>query len=149
MLHNYPHKALWRGALMFSLICTLNKRLSKQSWGWWFEMPSRQLWRHCNVSERRVVVNPLISLIFAGLASHSDSALWPFRLCHYGIKTMNKYRFLIHSGLVVPSNHTCQNYKLYIYDPGLLLVTKKHMTDNNAWVSNSMDIKHHDYSSMP
>ena len=27
----------------------LNKRLSKQSWGWWFETPSRALWRHCNV----------------------------------------------------------------------------------------------------
>ena len=25
----------------------LNKRLSKQSWGWWFEAPSRPLWRHC------------------------------------------------------------------------------------------------------
>ena len=27
----------------------LNKRLSKQSWGWWFETPSRPWWRHCNV----------------------------------------------------------------------------------------------------
>ena len=26
----------------------LNKRLSKQSWGWWFEAPSCPLWRHCN-----------------------------------------------------------------------------------------------------
>ena len=26
----------------------LNKRLSKQSWGWWFETPSRPLRRHCN-----------------------------------------------------------------------------------------------------
>ena len=26
----------------------LNKRLSKQSWGWWLETPSRPLWRHCN-----------------------------------------------------------------------------------------------------
>ena len=25
-----------------------NKRLSKQSWGWWFEMPLRPLWCHCN-----------------------------------------------------------------------------------------------------
>ena len=25
----------------------LNKRLSKQSWGWWFETTSRPLWRHC------------------------------------------------------------------------------------------------------
>ena len=26
----------------------LNKRLGKQSWGWWFETPSSSLWRHCN-----------------------------------------------------------------------------------------------------
>ena len=25
-----------------------NKRLSKQSWGWWFETLSCSLWRHCN-----------------------------------------------------------------------------------------------------
>ena len=25
-----------------------NKRLSEQSWGWWFETPSRSLWRHRN-----------------------------------------------------------------------------------------------------
>ena len=25
-----------------------NKRLSKQSWGWWFETPVCPLWRHCN-----------------------------------------------------------------------------------------------------
>ena len=27
----------------------LNKRLSKQSWGWWFETLSRPLWRHRNI----------------------------------------------------------------------------------------------------
>ena len=26
----------------------LNKRLSKHSWGWWFETPSCPLWRHSN-----------------------------------------------------------------------------------------------------
>ena len=26
----------------------LNKRLSKQSWGWWFDTLSSSLWRHCN-----------------------------------------------------------------------------------------------------
>ena len=46
---NSPVKGQWRGALMFSLICALNKRLSKQSLGWWFGTPSRSLWRHCNV----------------------------------------------------------------------------------------------------
>ena len=28
-----------------------NTRLSKQSWGWWFETPSRPLWRHRNGNE--------------------------------------------------------------------------------------------------
>ena len=28
----------------------LNKPLSKQSWGWWFETLSRSLWRHRNIS---------------------------------------------------------------------------------------------------
>ena len=28
----------------------LNKRLSKQSRGWWFETLSHSLWRHCNAS---------------------------------------------------------------------------------------------------
>ena len=51
----------------------LNKRLSKQSWGWWFETLSRPLWRQCNVlilhthtpwifvrvgEKRRVILNP-------------------------------------------------------------------------------------------
>ena len=27
----------------------LNKRLSKQPWGWWFETLSWSLWRQCNV----------------------------------------------------------------------------------------------------
>ena len=45
---NSPHKGQSRGALMFSFICTLDIRLSKQSWGWWCETPLRSLWRHCN-----------------------------------------------------------------------------------------------------
>ena len=30
----------------------LNKRLSKQLWGWGFETPSRPLWRHCNETDK-------------------------------------------------------------------------------------------------
>ena len=37
-----------RGFDIFFDLC-LNKRASKQSWGWWFETPSRPLWRHCNI----------------------------------------------------------------------------------------------------
>ena len=58
---NSPHKGQWHGALMFSLICALNKRLKKQSWGWWFETPSRSLWRHCNVAQRSTMPFPMVS----------------------------------------------------------------------------------------
>ena len=34
----------------------LNKRLSKQSWGWWFEALSRPLWRHCNETKKLQVM---------------------------------------------------------------------------------------------
>ena len=54
---NSPHKGQWRGALMFFLpylmlffYLRLNKRLSKQWWGWWFETLSCPLWRHRNVT---------------------------------------------------------------------------------------------------
>ena len=43
-----PHKGQLRGALIFFFDLRLNKRLSKQSWGWWFETQSRPLWRHSN-----------------------------------------------------------------------------------------------------
>ena len=34
--------------VFFDLRLNTCKRLSKQSWGWWFETLSRPLWRHCN-----------------------------------------------------------------------------------------------------
>ena len=45
---NSPHKGQWREALVFSLICALNKPFSKKTWGWWFETTSRSWWRHSN-----------------------------------------------------------------------------------------------------
>ena len=47
----------WSFDVFFDL--RLNKRLSKQPWGWWLEMTSRSLWRRCNVASRDV---SLISL---------------------------------------------------------------------------------------
>ena len=52
---NSPHKGQWRGALMLSLISPC-KRLSKRSWGWWFETLSRPLLRHSNDSPNKGAV---------------------------------------------------------------------------------------------
>ena len=52
----------------------LNKRLSKQSWGWWFETPSRQLWCHRN---RMRMYNVTIT----------SDCLWKISLCRGVILT--------------------------------------------------------------
>ena len=44
----FPHKGQVTQSFDVFIDLRLNKQLSKQSWGWWFEMPSRPLWRHCN-----------------------------------------------------------------------------------------------------
>ena len=41
----------------------LIKHVSKQSWGWWFEISSRPLWRHCNE-------NPLIFMKYKSKAAY-------------------------------------------------------------------------------
>ena len=42
----------------------LNKRLSKQSWGWWFETISRPLWHHRNGNFRTVASGHCIANLF-------------------------------------------------------------------------------------
>ena len=54
----------------------LNNRLSKQSWGWWFETLSRQLWRHCN----EYAPNLMWCLWFY-YKSYIESSIWrPFTI---------------------------------------------------------------------
>ena len=48
----------------------LNKRFSKQSWGWWFEKPSWSLWRHCNDTNLSVV-SLVVSVNLLGAISKS------------------------------------------------------------------------------
>ena len=43
-----PHTKASDAELWCFLWSAPEKRLSKQSWGWWFETPSHPLWRHCN-----------------------------------------------------------------------------------------------------
>ena len=64
----------------------LNKRLSKQSWGWWFETLSHPLWRHRN-----------------------DGNLW----CH---NSRHKQRVLMHGHQGWNVRHgLCHIYMIYVY----------------------------------
>ena len=51
---NSPDKGQWRGALMFSLICALNKRMNKHSW-------AGDLRRHCAHYDVIVMMNPSLT----------------------------------------------------------------------------------------
>ena len=78
-LVNSLHRGQWRGALMFSLICDLNKRLSKQWWGWWSPSPSRSLLRHCNVlldARSRLWLRPYSMYDALNLMCEYILALW-------------------------------------------------------------------------
>ena len=48
----------------------LNKRLSKQWWGWWYETSSRPLWRHLDENM---------------LTAVSDFFYCGYTICHYSI----------------------------------------------------------------
>ena len=43
----------------------LNKWLSKQSWGWWFETPSCSLWYHCNAYTKPSIYKASIHLSYS------------------------------------------------------------------------------------
>ena len=45
----------------------LNKRLSKEPWGWWFETPSWSLWRQCNEWPKHASLNKVKLLFLAPL----------------------------------------------------------------------------------
>ena len=53
--NNQPHKRPVTRNFDVFFDLRLNKRLSKQWWGWWFETLSRPLWRHCDATSFRVM----------------------------------------------------------------------------------------------
>ena len=67
----------------------LNKRLSKHSWGWWFETLSCPLWRHCNDQSQLLATVEHTSDPRKG---HDGLWLWVQHTvrCHYN--TVNFYK---------------------------------------------------------
>ena len=58
---NSPHKGQWRRALIFSLICTLNK----QSWGWWFETLSHPHYDIIVMTQASLIYTAMLSNMLA------------------------------------------------------------------------------------
>ena len=62
----------------FNVFChlRLNKRLRRQSWGWWFQTQSR-LWRHCSEGRRRNLSTDSLDLIERRWSGHLVQILMP------------------------------------------------------------------------
>ena len=72
---------------------SMNKRLSKQSWGWGFETPSRPLWRHCNVLTRVVTFVQVILLYCSVrdnvsflMSTTSQVIVWFISCCYFRLE---------------------------------------------------------------
>ena len=139
-----------------------NKWLSKQSWGWWFEMPLRPLWRHCNVkflttslmgvctyvkakdlrSPLGWLTNPAACFIWQMSVGLNDT---DFRLNDKAsitaYSTCAEYSFLLCSGLkniFWTSIHVCKFLYISREKPHRLIFNLK----NIAWPSWSIFIMH-------
>ena len=79
-----------------------NKRLSKQSWGWWFETPSRSSWRHCNenypthqtLCTHHPRIYNLSKSSFKELAKGSETTTRDCFTIRFHIWIMNQYSYI-------------------------------------------------------
>ena len=84
---------------------SLNKRLSKPSWSWWVETPSRPLWRHCHALYTSTIVR---ERLFAPSKRWHVSCKW-FNSMETNIETW----FLTHIATIVPYLSTNDNIMDY------------------------------------
>ena len=73
----------------------MKKRLSKQSWGWWFETQLRSLWCHCNAWTACNCQNHY------HLKENIKKKLSEKIITKYGLIKKDKLRFSYSSGLIV------------------------------------------------
>ena len=104
---DFPHKGQWRGVLLFSDL-RLNKRLSKQSWGWVFETISRPLWRHRNDSiTKRTTSNRNITRIKSFQSFYVFITLWSLTGARAAGPTINLMAVLESRQFTMPA--FCEN----------------------------------------
>ena len=95
----------------------LHKRLSKQSWGWWFKTPLRPLWRQCNdtiwVSSYRTVPPFRYSLNHLScLGIHFDH----FLLCYLSDSSPKVFCHHFSGTKSISHSFKCSIFFLHIYN---------------------------------
>ena len=107
----------------------LNKRLSKQWWGWCFEAPWRPLWRHCNAVSSWFRVDR--SYVCWGGWLYINVPSCQYRNFHYGDNTILGSSYL-HNGNSY-TGKTAHLYRIWaqIHDTDISMAyTVMHITSN-------------------
>ena len=89
---NSPHNGPVTRSFGVFFDLPLNERLSKQSWGWWFETASCPSWRHCNGCQ---CGNRLVSQMRATLAACREPAGKLWQLCKVLYVFEHKTQYLL------------------------------------------------------
>ena len=106
----------------------LNKRVSKQSWGWWFETPARPLWHHNNAMTcfyfTMTLTTSHTSIFCMGAVGISPSVSWTIPEVEFTASTLQLVQdnvssalpksCLTHSFATAKSQHTTSNLSIGI-----------------------------------
>ena len=89
-----------------------NKRLSKQSWGWWFDTPSRPLWCHWNVLQKShdaPVTYPTIYHFVTEMCTCVYICLMDWGICEMG-QIINLKHFVANAQLQFVHQSFCSSW---------------------------------------
>ena len=131
-----------------------NKRLSKRSWGWWFETPSRPLWRHCNDMDIQI---PWIywerRRKHTKIKSTTKPCIYTMRCTTWlipGLRPANERRRYSETTSLIVSEHTQNGPRIYcrinstVLTPGRVLVE----ATQTITLRNTLDILWRQYISI-
>ena len=99
----------------------VNKRLSKQSWGWWFETPSRSLWSHRNDTSSRHYL-----ATWSTVTSSEQMRDWPVHVSHVSVQPITGWpKNEVVQWLFTYSTKVTRHGNLLLPRKELILYTKK------------------------
>ena len=102
----------------------LNKRLSKQSWGWWIKAPSRSLWGHCDGQSAGLMITCSTKCYDQDLSTVHMIYATNFRVFFFcfGVLEMSMIMILIQTAVKITSiygmwKHTLFGIKITVVVP--------------------------------
>ena len=119
----------------------LNKQLTKQSWGWWFQTPSRSLWRQCNA----VSFIPSHSLLVDSISLFHQCVI----ICNLNPLVRNQYNDVTANFINITSANS-EFHLSIIITPGIyvssLMILSSFRTDDECCCPRTVNISNFSFT---